>query len=165
MVEEDDGKGIHIAKCASKDISELSKFAVSNISELKIYGKRAIDTYKKEFLPSAIRKGINDGESVFLIKNENDKIIGFCNIMPGDGGVFWLDWIIIDKLYRGRGIATAFIPIVLKELRRKGAHAVWLDSRTNNTASIKLFKNNNFHKVKMRKWFFEQDYYIWFKQI
>jgi ribosomal protein S18 acetylase RimI-like enzyme len=85
--------------------------------------------------------------------------------MPGDGGVFWLDWIIIDKLYRGRGIATAFIPIVLKELRRKGAHAVWLDSRTNNTASIKLFKNNNFHKVKMRKWFFEQDYYIWFKQI
>lgn len=158
-------KGIYITECKQKDINELSKFAISNISKITIYSKKAREDYKKEFFPQEIRKGLKDNEIIFLLKDKNGKIIGFNNYLTEETGVCWLDWIIIDSFYRGRGVATVLLSFALKEIRKKGMHAVWLDSRTDNKASVRLFEKNNFHRVKMKNWFFNQDYYIWFKQI
>jgi len=144
-------------------ISNLSKFVIRNISDSPYYSKVAKREEKKRFGYNNIKKKLEDGDNLFLIIKDGDNIIGSFNGYF-ESGMFWADWLIIEKKYRKKGYAINFFKYLEKLSIKKGVHKIWFDSRTNNKQSISLIKKMGYKKITtIKKHWYKQDFILWHK--
>ncbi|MDD3487436.1 MAG: GNAT family N-acetyltransferase [Candidatus Moranbacteria bacterium] len=69
--------------------------------------------FVEKYLLDFIKKGI------FYVAEENQKIVGFISAQEIFGREMWIDMIVVDKNFRGKGIGTKLIKLVLKIAKKK----------------------------------------------
>ncbi len=159
------GSKLRICYLRTNEVKELSNLAKGVILGVPYYSKEAKKQEIKEFGAERLKRKIGDKSNLYVLAKENSKVIGFC-YGYFEAGIFWLDWIGVDKEFRRKGIATCMIRFVENRLKRRRIHKIWNDSRTNNKEAVELFKKLGFKRlVSIRKHWYKQDFYLWQKLI
>ena len=158
-------KGVTLERPKGKGIREASSFAKGIIASLAIYNKKGKRGFLKEMGPEALQRQIRQGAAVFVAKHKG-RVVGFVNYYPSSSGVGWIDWLLVDANHRRKGLGTLMIRSVLDFARKHGEHAVWADTRTNNSKSIRLVKKIGFKKIGVfKKAWYKQDFYLWRRRV
>jgi GNAT superfamily N-acetyltransferase len=135
------------------------------ISVLSFYTEEArkaeIDKYSPKTLLDLSTK---DPHSV-LLAWEGDEAVGFA-VNSMDNGPVWLHWFGVVPENRKKGIGHRLLHAVETAARTRGAHKVWCDTRTDNSASISVLAAMNYIPVaRLNDHWFGQDYFLWEKSL
>lgn len=126
-----------IRKAKLKDINSCIK--LSQIKEFKIKGKTLPDKkYFKECLDSAI----------FLVCEENNKILGFIIAFKLTKSNAYLDLLTISESSRGKGIGTKLILALKQELKKQGIKDYFLVAPYFNKKTLNFYRKNNLIEEK-----------------
>ncbi len=149
----------------NRDVKEFSKLAKTIILNTSYYSQIAKKCEIKDYENSKIRQRLKDKNNIFIVAKHKNKIIGFCN-GHFDCGTFWAEWAGIKKEFRRKGVASELNNFLEKKLKKLSVHKIWCDCRINNKESISLLKKLKFKKIALlRKHWYKQDFYIWYKFI
>lgn len=81
---------------------------------------------------------------------ENDEVVGFILIDMFDDRAEIID-IAVSLLYRNKKIGDKLIKYVVELCRNNGCDNITLEVKVNNKPAIKLYENNDFKVVSIRK--------------
>ncbi|WEG72793.1 ribosomal protein S18-alanine N-acetyltransferase [Vagococcus intermedius] len=99
---------------------------------------------------SQFKEDILLGETVYFVMLSNQAVIGYISyrIMLDEAEIYNVavlpDW-------QGKGLANKLLKECLATLKLVGVRTVFLEVRVGNQAAIKLYRQNNFEKVGLRK--------------
>ncbi len=149
-----------------KDIPAISRFGTPVVRELNFYKKEHMARNVYELSIEDLNDTFKSKDSLIVAESRDGKIVGMVAHYPGHGHVDWLDWIIIDKNYRKKGLGKAMINFTIKEAKRRGCHKIWCDTHPKNTTVNRFLKKFGFRKVGiLKKHSFKDDQLIWEKII
>lgn len=148
-----------VRKLVKKDllrVVEMLNIALDN--DFGHYQKRTVVAYKKLSDIKYYTKVLQRKSAITLGAFEKNKLIGFISLENKDGGVGFVEWFIVDKVYRGKGIGTALMNRLEKEALRKYYHYLYLYTETRK--NIEFYKKRGFAYVGLQKksWFGEDEH-------
>ena len=84
----------------------------------------------------------------------NNKIIGYVisKISTHESHILNLT---IDKDYRGNGIASELIEMIIAKCHVLGSKMIFLETRVTNKPAKKLYEKYNFHTIGIRKGYYK----------
>ncbi len=163
----DDMHDFTIRLATKKDLSAISKFATPVVKSMKFYNREhtAKNIYEMSVrdLKDTLR---NYKDSLIVAMAKDGSAVGLCVHMEDHGHVDWLDWILVHKSFRKKGLGKAMLNYAMQEAKRHGHHKIWTDTSTKNKPAIKFFQRMGFRKIGVRKRHaFRQDEIVWEKLI
>ncbi len=96
--------------------------------------------------PSAISKQIEEGYTYYLLKDDDDDIVGYVGICPKEEYLF-LSKLYIRKEARGKGFASKALALVKDAAKENGLSRIQLTVNKGNTNSIEIYRNWGFVTV------------------
>ena len=144
----------------------MSKLTREIINTTSYYSQKAKTEEIRKHNSSALKQYINDKiYYICFIAEENKKIIGFI-IGRNEAGVFWADWLGVNKEVRRKGIGQLLMIKLESSLHKKGVHKIWCDTRTTNKESIRLLSKLDYKKLgSFKNGWYKQDFYLWEKDV
>ena len=90
----------------------------------------------------------------FYIASYNNKIIGYVisKISAHESHILNLT---IDQDYRGNGIASELIEMIIAKCHVLGSKMIFLETRVTNKPAKKLYEKYNFHTIGIRKGYYK----------
>jgi len=83
--------------------------------------------------------------SIFLVyENSNGKIVGVVRGSIEHGGVAKISILVVDPMFRCKGIGRKLLDCFLKKVKRLGVHRVYLYSHKRLIPAIKLYESVGF---------------------
>ena len=76
--------------------------------------------------------------------NDNDKIAGFVSYRFRLGNMVYVDYVVLDFKYQGKGIATSFLPVFENYFLKQGINTIYGTVDEENTEALRLFKRWGF---------------------
>ena len=147
------------------DIKEFSYLAKNIISNTPYYSILAKKHEVKKYNVNNIKYKLKNKKDLYVVIKDKNKIIGFCS-GHFDALTFWIDWIGVEKNLRRNKVSIRLFNFLEKRLKKSGVHKIWCDSRTNNKESLPLLKKLKFKKIALlKKHWYKQDFYLWYKFI
>ena len=128
------------------------------IREVKRYSKRVLTAVQKLlpqldpdaelFTEKKLRSVLRSGSTYFFVAEASDKTIAgilsaVVYIIP-TGTKFWIEDVVVDESYRGKGIGKDLMKCAIDFARSKGARSVDLTSRPDRVAANKLYQDLGF---------------------
>jgi len=111
-----------------------------------IYKKRI---YNKKYFQKFLKKKGNAAFGAF----NNSNLIGYCAIKADDGGVIYIDWLVVDNKYRNQGIGSTLLKQAEKWGLKHYYHYIYL--HTESQKNINYYKKRGFDYIgtHRRFWF------------
>lgn len=156
-----------VEKLKKSDLNKFIKLAKNVIRKSSLYNEWAKREELKKFNSVDLKKKMGLRKNYFLCTKEKDKIIGFvCGDFGKISGISIVNWIGIDNNYRKKGVGVALVEEVFKQAKSRKTHRITANIRTNNTASVNLFKKCGFKVLATYKnhWY-KQDFFQFYKDI
>lgn len=129
---------IKIRKYQEKDKKSVKKLINSVLVEI----------FKKEGSLLEDLDNIQKNYSLFLVAEDNKKIVGTVALKNEGEGVGKLRRMYLQKEYRGRGIAQELFNNVLNYARKEKFSKIILTTYPKMKAAIKFYKKNGFKLIK-----------------
>lgn len=112
-------------------------------------------------------KLIEDAGSIYLVIENDGYVIGAAGYtdMVGDG---YINNVVIDKEYRGRGYSKKLMEAVIESGKATGIYDYTLEVRVSNLPAIRLYEAVGFENAGVRKGFYDQpkeDAYVYWLRI
>ena len=112
-------------------------------------------------------KLIEDAGSIYLEIEIDGYVIGAAGYtdMVGDG---YINNVVIDKEYRGRGYSKKLMEAVIESGKETGIYDYTLEVRVSNLPAIRLYEAVGFENAGVRKGFYDQpkeDAYVYWLRI
>lgn len=131
---------------AVDDAAALFAFEVENRSWFEGWvGPRPDSYWEQSSLREIIRRQVDEGELMYLVKRSGD-ILGRVNLTAEGDGVAQLGYRIGER-YGGQGVATAAIALALDQARDRGLWALEARVLDDNIASARVLEKNGFRKT------------------
>lgn len=98
---------------------------------------------------------LEDEKSLYLVAKIEEEVVGCCGvtIVCGEGNI---NNVVVDEMYRGRGIAFAMMQELLDRGRQQGSVEFTLEVRVSNTPAIHLYEKLGFVSEGIRPRFYEK---------
>lgn len=98
---------------------------------------------------------LEDEKSLYLVAKIEEEVVGCCGvtIVCGEGNI---NNVVVDEMYRGRGIAFAMMQELLERGRQQGSVEFTLEVRVSNTPAIHLYEKLGFVSEGIRPRFYEK---------
>lgn len=111
---------------------------------------------------TGILDAVNLGNTVFLVAEENNRIIGYIGMyLAMDEGE--ITNVAVAPVERCHGVGGMLLTELLKIAENKGVARIVLEVRASNDSAIRLYERNGFVQCGMRKGFYEfpkEDAYV-----
>ncbi len=155
-----------IRRATPKDARKLSQFIRPIIDTTSYYSPHARAEEVKKHGLRALAESLADTKYYMcFLALEEKEIVGFV-LGRNESGVFWGDWIGVKKNSRRLGVAEALMKEIEKRLADAGAHKIWCDTRTTNTAAVTLLKKFKYKKLgTFKNGWYKQDFFLWEKDL
>ena len=149
-----------------KDVPALSKLIKSVIYSTSYYTRSAKKEETRKHNSLALKDYLSDKKYYTLLLALRDKnILGFA-IGRNEAGVFWADWVGIQKNMRRKGIAESLMKEWEKRLGKEGVHKIWCDTRTSNKESNNLLLKLKYKKLGLfNNGWYKQNFFLWEKDL
>lgn len=149
-----DGREILVREPRKKDLNEIWKFISAQIKDETADGlgmtKAPSLKEEKDWLENKL-KDIKKKKTIYLLLERNGRVVGSSDIERKTGRQEHTAnfGIVIDREYRGQGLGTKLMSIVLKlaKERMKGLKIIYLDCISYNRGAQKLYKKVGFKRV------------------
>jgi len=149
----------------NNDINEFSRLARIIILNTPYYSSLAKKHEIKKYSTRNLRLKLHDRKNLYILAKNENKIVGFCNGYF-DAGIFWIDWVGVHISFRGKELSVKLLNFLEKTLKKSNVHKIWCDCLTTNKQSISLLKKLKFKKFALlKKHWYKQDFYLWYKFI
>jgi len=145
-----------------KDLVKVYKLFSGILEGLPYYNTLAKTHELQKYTPLKLQEKISqDPYSVLVALDDAENIIGFC-FNHFDDYTIWIDWFGVDSLMRRKGVAIAILKAVFESAKKRGAHKVWCDTRSNNEPSKSLLRKAGFKEiVEIKNHWYKQDFILW----
>ena len=156
---------IEIGTLSKKDIPGYSNLIKSVIWNSPYYNSTAKKGEMSKNEISSIKLRSRDKNNIYLIAKDENEPIGF---LYGyyDCGTFFADWAGCRSNMRRNGVVTKLLEFLEKTLKKQKISKIWCDTRTTNNGSILLLKKLKFKKTaELKKHWYGQDLYLWYKNL
>jgi GNAT superfamily N-acetyltransferase len=97
--------------------------------------------------PELVKRLLENANEVLVACDDNDKVAGFVSYRFRLGDMVYVDYVVLDYKYQGKGIATSFLPVFEKHFYKKGIRTIYGTVDEENREALALFKRWGF-KVK-----------------
>jgi GNAT superfamily N-acetyltransferase len=104
--------------------------------------KIVTDNFKVK--PNLVKSLLRDANEVFVACDSNDKIAGFVSYRFRLGDMVYVDYVVLDFKYQGKGIATSFLPVFEKYFFERGIRTIYGTVDVDNKEALSLFKRWGF---------------------
>lgn len=145
---------ILIEKIKDTDAKSLHKFEIENrIFFEEMVPTRGDDYYKPEVFnlrhESLLNEQVNGISFFYLIKDENDSILGRINLVDIDASdkIGYLGYR-VGQNHTGKGIAKIALKLLLETIGELDIKEIRAKTTTNNIASQKVLEQNGFGRKK-----------------
>lgn len=105
-----------------------------------VLGREIKDDYELTFSPV----------SKCFVYEENDEVVGFIIADIFDDRAEIID-VSVDVMHRNKKIGDKLIKHIIDLSKNNGCESITLEVKVTNKAALKLYKNNNFEIVSIRK--------------
>lgn len=118
-------------------------------------GKLAAENFTMPWSKSAFAALAEDQNSIFLVAEEEGKLIGGCGLthVLNEGDIHN---VMVASAYRRKGIGTTLLKNLLEEGCRQGIREFTLEVRVSNEAAIRVYERLGFVSEGIRPRFYEQ---------
>lgn len=154
---------ILIEKLKDTDAENLHKFEIENRTFFEeMVPTRGDDYYRLEVFKvrhkSLLEEQVNGTSFFYLIKDENDSILGRINLVDIDEAdkIGFLGYRVGQK-HTGKGIAKKALKLLLETIGELDIKEVKAKTTTNNIASQKVLEQNGFGRTKISDKEFEMN--------
>jgi len=143
------------------DVLKISALFKKVVTTLPFYNEIAKQNEIKKYTPKKILKMIRKDKYSVLVAKNGKKVVGFC-FNRFDDYTIWIDWFGVDEKLRNNGIGTLIVERVITDARKRKAHKVWCDTRSNNEPSKNLLKKLGFREIiELKNHWYGQDFILW----
>jgi ribosomal protein S18 acetylase RimI-like enzyme len=143
------------------DVLKIYALFKKVVTTLPFYNEIAKQNEIKKYTPKKILEMIRKDKYSVLVAKNGKKVVGFC-FNQFDNYTIWIDWLGVDEKLRKDGIGTLIIERVITDARKRKAHKVWCDTRSNNEPSKNLMKKLGFREViELKNHWYGQDFILW----
>jgi ribosomal protein S18 acetylase RimI-like enzyme len=135
-----------IRRLRLSDVEETSALLRKNILDLKRhYTSKERRTEIKEYSVENMQKNIKSW--YVKVAEENGRVVGVivCTFI-GQPGLCWLNWVVVKKSYRRRGIGSMLVKSLEKPANDRW-NRIRCRTRMSNGPSINMFKKLGYRKV------------------
>jgi len=105
----------------------------------------AVSTFNIE--STMFRNILKRANEVIVICNNDDEIIGFLCYRFVIKDVVFIEFIVLDPNYQGKGIAHSFLPDIIKYAKKQGIKGAVGYVSKNNPKALKIFKGWGFRPI------------------
>ena len=119
-----------------------------------------------------IGERIARGEGLYLVAEEQGQLVGFLDLEPESGRpVALLQWIVIDRPWRGRGIGRELMAQALAWTRAHGLRAIVLETQNTNIDACRFYLRLGFRLSGVQDLFYfdervaEESALFWIYQV
>ncbi len=135
------------------------------LSEMTYYPKASrvyeLAHYKRYFLSF-----IKASNSMLLGAFESGKMIGLMLAYEEYGGLVNIDWLIVGRNHRGKGIGERLMKRLEIMAKRRGMHKIYGDTEIQNRKAQAFDRKMGYRKVAtLMDWNFHEDRYVWEKNL
>ncbi len=126
-------------RCAvPADLPQLVRLETENFDPIDIISARQMAYH------------IHKNPGAYMIVAETKGcIMGYILCFFGPTGYARIYSLVVDKLFRGKGLAQEMIEYACEEVRKRKAHTLGLEVRISNKAAISLYEKMGFKKKKI----------------
>lgn len=143
---------IEVRKLKDEDLDRVCELEASSFSM----------PWKKEDFKDLIERN----DSVYLVLLTDGYIVG-CAGYTDNGYEGYINNVVIDKEYRGRGLARKLVDSLIAIGNGQGVRDFTLEVRVSNVPAIRLYESLGFKSAGVRKRFYEQPvedaYVMWLR--
>ncbi len=137
-----------------------------NHKDIEFVAQLEKECFSRPWSEQSLKKETDNPNSLFLVYEENQKIIGYIGLYliveEAD-----ITNIAISESYRGKGYGRKLLAEAMNQVFLKDYHAVTLEVRRSNLAAIHLYQSMGFQVEGIRKNFYDfptEDAYIMWKR-
>jgi RimJ/RimL family protein N-acetyltransferase len=154
-----------IAPMSASDAPSAAALIASVIAPLEIYTPEARAAEIARHDAEALRAMVEDDPCAVLLAYEDEAPVGFV-VSNWDDGLLWLAWFGVAPSARTRGLGRALLDAMERTAPERGAHKVWCDCRTENTASHAALSRAGYRVLtRLDDHWFGQDFLLWEKRV
>jgi GNAT superfamily N-acetyltransferase len=142
-----------------KDADKIAEIIGVSLDEGDFpYKTKTRESYKKIFDKKFFRKFLKVKKHVILGAYENDKLVACIVLRPEDGGVLFVEWLVVVKKYRGEGVGSALLQQTEKWALKHKLHYIHLFTETE--ANREFYSKRGFQYVgtQHNSWFGENEH-------
>lgn len=156
---------VNIRPMCEHESDAVSALLRTIVEPLSYYSRLAreseIAKYTSEHLAESVREDVHS----VSVACSGESIVGF-SISKFDDYLIWISWIGVLPTARRTGVARALLADIERTALLRGAHKVWADSRTDNSAMSVLFPKAGYQRIATvaRHWY-QQDFHLWQKML
>ena len=133
----------------------MLRFRKIEVQDAKSLSDLARSVFSMPWSENAFAHLAEEPDSIFYVALEEDVLIGGCGLthigLEGD-----IHNVMVAPEYRGRGVATRMLSVLLEEGEKQGIQEFTLEVRVSNVAAIKVYEKLGFVSEGIRPRFYEQ---------
>ncbi len=133
----------------------MLRFRKIEVQDAKCLSDLAKSVFTMPWSENAFAHLAEDPDSIFFVALEDEVLIGGCGLthigLEGD-----IHNVMVAPEYRGKGIATRMLSVLLEEGEKQGIQEFTLEVRVSNVAAIKVYEKLGFVSEGIRPRFYEQ---------
>lgn len=118
----------------------IRKFQVKDLKRVYEIEK---ESFKDPYNPFFLLQLYELFSDTFLVAEVGGRVVGYI-IARRVGTRGHIIAIAVDPKYRGRGIGTILMQVILEKLKKRGVEIVWLEVRISNKRAISFYRKLGF---------------------
>jgi ribosomal protein S18 acetylase RimI-like enzyme len=140
--------------------AEVTEMITSSLKQDFPYKKKTIAEYCKIYNKSYFTKLVRSKKNVIFGASEEDKLIGIISVKTEYGGVMYIDWVVIKREFRGKGLGTILLEKAEEWALAHKLHYEYLFTETDK--NIEFYKKRGFRFVgtHFNSWFGETEHVL-----
>ncbi len=154
------------------DLNSFFEFFKGRLKKYFLREKNSFDDYTplaldymltKDYNRNKFKKWLENKKRIIYLSLDKNRIKGCLMVEKPDGGVSFGHWLMVDKNYRDKGIATNLLSNWEKDVLNWGGHMVYLSTEQRN---LEFYKKRGFiHAGLMPKSWFGADHHRFYKML
>jgi ribosomal protein S18 acetylase RimI-like enzyme len=149
---------IKFRELKKNEIQKLIILMNKIISNIKYYPRKNLKIFMRDYSKNHLKEIYEHKDSIFLIADEGGQFVGFL-FGWNEYGVFWIDWLGVEKHHRREHIATQLLKLLERRAKKMGCHKIFLDTSCTNFPAIKLYRKNGYRvEGKLKNHWLNWDY-------
>lgn len=147
-----------VRKFTRKNIAQIAPVISAALEKDMPYKRNTVKAYQKLYNTLYFTKKLKNKKNLLLGAYLKKELAGVISVDDWDGGVAFINWLVVKPSYRGQGVGTLLLNETKKWALKTKNHYAMLNTETEK--NIAFYKKRGFTYVGCQKnsWFGENEY-------